>query len=272
MNAAAAKTFFGNGTTFNCILSNDGAGALTIQNSNTFLGITNGVSPTAFIFTAGTTQTMGSWTASGTSTSARVTITSTIAGTAANLVKTGGGVVSADYLSIKDSAATPALLTWYAGPLTNSVNVSGNSGWIFLAAPTGSYTITALNGSYALNGQSIGIYRNRSLTSAYGSYSLAGQSIGIYRDRSLTGAYGSYSLAGQSANIYRSRLLVSSYGVYAITGQSATLSRGFLLSPQNGLYSVTGQAIDITYTPAPPVTGAFQYLIEIRSFTERRRI
>jgi len=133
MNAAAAKTFFGNGSTFNCILSNDGAGALTIQNSNTFLGITNGVSPTAFIFTAGTTQTMGSWTVSGTAGNL-VTITSTAAGSAANLVKTGGGTVSADYLSIKDSAATPSTLTWYAG--ANSTNVSGNSGWIFTAPPS----------------------------------------------------------------------------------------------------------------------------------------
>lgn len=133
MNAAAAKTFFGNGTTFNCILSNDGAGALTIQNSNTFLGITNGVSPTAFIFTAGTTQTMGSWTVSGTAGNL-VTITSTAAGTAANLVKTGGGTVSSNYLSLKDSAATPSTLTWYAG--ANSTNVSGNSGWIFTNLPS----------------------------------------------------------------------------------------------------------------------------------------
>jgi hypothetical protein len=50
------------------------------------------------------------------------------------------------------------------------------------------------------------------------------------------------------------------------------LTRGFLLSPQNGLYSLTGQAVDIVYTPAPPVTGPTQYFIEIRSFTESRRI
>jgi hypothetical protein len=62
-------------------------------------------------------------------------------------------------------------------------------------------------------------------------------------------------------------------GSYALTGQNITITRGFLLSPQNGLYSLTGQAVDITYTPfTPPVTGPTQYFIEIRSFTESRRI
>jgi hypothetical protein len=129
MNAAAAKTFFGNGTTFNCILSNDGAGALTIQNSNTFLGLANGVSPTAFIFTAGTTQTITNWNISGTSSSNLVTITSTAAGTAATLSKSSG-TVSANYLSLKDSTATGGA-TWIA---YNSVNVSGNTNWSFLAS------------------------------------------------------------------------------------------------------------------------------------------
>jgi hypothetical protein len=128
LTSASIKTFAGGGSTYNCILSNDGAGALTVSGDNTFLGIANGVSPAAFIFTAGSTQTTGSWTVSGTSTSARVTITSTAAGTAANLVKTGGGTVSSNYLSLKDSAATPSTLTWYA---SSSIDVSGNSGWIF---------------------------------------------------------------------------------------------------------------------------------------------
>jgi hypothetical protein len=245
MTAATAKTFVGGGSTFNCTLSNDGAGALTISGANTFTTIANGVQPTSFVFPISTTQTVTNWNVSGTAGNL-VTITSGTAGTAATLSK-ASGTVSSNYLSLKDSTATGGA-AWYAG--ANSTNVSGNSGWIFSNAPTGSYTITALNGAYTLNGQSVGIYRGRSLTSAYGSYSLAGQSIGIYLGRSLTSGYGSY----------------------ALTGQSATLSRGFLLSPQNGLYSITGQAIDITYTPAPPVTGPTQYVIEIRSFTERRRI
>ena len=79
-------------------------------------------------------------------------------------------------------------------------------------------------------------------------------------------------LAGSPPVLSAAYTLDASYGSYALTGQSITITRGFLLSPQNGLYSLTGQAVDITYTPTPPVTGPTQYFIEIRSFTESRRI
>ena len=130
MTAATAKTFVGGGSTYNCTLSNDGAGALTISGSNTFTTIANGVQPTSFVFTSGTTQTLTNWNVSGTSGNL-VTITSTVAGTAATLSKSSG-TVSSNYLSLKDSAATGGA-TWYAG--ANSTNVSGNSGWIFSNAP-----------------------------------------------------------------------------------------------------------------------------------------
>jgi hypothetical protein len=80
-------------------------------------------------------------------------------------------------------------------------------------------------------------------------------------------------LAGSPPVLSVAYTLDASYGSYALTGQNITITRGFLLSPQNGLYSLTGQAVDITYTPfTPPVTGPTQYFIEIRSFTESRRI
>lgn len=80
-------------------------------------------------------------------------------------------------------------------------------------------------------------------------------------------------LAGSPPVLSAAYTLDASYGSYALTGQNITVTRGFLLSPQNGLYSLTGQAVDITYTPfTPPVTGPTQYFIEIRSFTQSRRI
>jgi len=91
----------------------------------------------------------------------------------------------------------------------------------------------------------------------------------------LDASYGSYALTGQSITftLTRAFLLFAQNGSYALTGQDIIITRGFLLSPQNGLYSLTGQAVNITYTPfTPPVTGPTQYFIEIRSFTESRRI
>ena len=130
MTGTTAKTFVGGGSTFNCTLSNDGAGALTISGSNTFTTIANGVQPTAFVFPISVTQTVTNWNVSGTAGNL-VTITSGTAGTAATLSK-ASGIVSSNYLSLKDSAATGGA-SWYAG--ANSTNVSGNSGWIFTAPP-----------------------------------------------------------------------------------------------------------------------------------------
>ena len=80
-------------------------------------------------------------------------------------------------------------------------------------------------------------------------------------------------LAGSPPVLLAAYTLDASNGSYALIGQSITITKGFLLSVQNGLYSLTGQAVDITYTPfTPPVTGPTQYFIEIRSFTESRRI
>jgi hypothetical protein len=131
MTAATAKTFVGGGSTYNCTLSNDGAGALTISGSNTFTTIANGVQPTAFTFTAATTQTVTDWNVSGTAGNL-VTVISSTAGVPALLSK-ASGTVSSNYLSLKDSTATGGA-TWYAG--ANSTDVSGNSGWIFSNAPS----------------------------------------------------------------------------------------------------------------------------------------
>ncbi len=57
----------------------------------------------------------------------RVLINSSTPGTAASLAK-ATDVVLCDYLSIQDSTAGGGA-AWYAGP--HSVNISGNSGWIF---------------------------------------------------------------------------------------------------------------------------------------------
>jgi len=147
--AATAKSFTGGGSTYNCTISNDGAGALTVggnntldtltttsgniitTGSNTINTITTAVRPVTFTFASSTTQTINNWNLSGISGSL-VTIISSVAGTAATLSKPNG-IVSADYLSLKDSAATGGA-SWYAG--THSTNVSGNSGWIFGAPST----------------------------------------------------------------------------------------------------------------------------------------
>ena len=97
-----AKTLLGGGFAYNNI-NQASAGALTISNNNTFNNITNTVRPTTVIFTQGTTNTFAGFNLNGTAGNL-VTIKSSLAGTRANLVKTGADV-SCDYLSIQDLAA-----------------------------------------------------------------------------------------------------------------------------------------------------------------------
>lgn len=130
MTSASAKTFVGGGSTFNCTLTNNGAGAMTITGSNTFTTLANGVQPTTFSFTAGTTTTLTNWNISGTAGNL-VTINSATAATH-TLSKTIG-TVSADYLNISYSIASGGA-AWYAG--ANSTDGGNNTGWIFSAAPS----------------------------------------------------------------------------------------------------------------------------------------
>jgi len=127
MTAATAKTFVGGSRTYNCTLSNDGAGTLTITGSNTFTTLANGVQPTTFSFTAGTTTTLTNWSISGTAGNL-VTIQSATA--ASHTLSKASGTVSADYLSISRSTATGGA-SWYAG--ANSTDGGNNSGWLFTA-------------------------------------------------------------------------------------------------------------------------------------------
>jgi hypothetical protein len=145
MTAATAKTFVGGGSTFNCTLSQDGAGALTITGSNTFGNIRNTTQPVTVSFTAATTTTfLNGFALSGTAGNL-VTINSATAAT--HTLSKASGTISGDYLSITNSIANSGAL-WYAG--THSTNVSGNTGWIFTAP---NYGLTALNGTYAVTGE-----------------------------------------------------------------------------------------------------------------------
>jgi len=129
MTGATAKTFVGNGSTFNCTLNQGGAGDLTITGSNTFSNITNTVQPASILFTAATTSTFTNFNLSGTSGNL-ITIGSVTA--ASHTLSKASGTVSSDFLSISRSTATGGA-SWYAG--ANSTNGGNNSGWIFTVPP-----------------------------------------------------------------------------------------------------------------------------------------
>lgn len=119
----------GNGMTWNTLNFSDASNARTLQ------------------FFAGHTFNFTTFNVQGTS-GKLMTVKSHSNGNTYTLSKSSG-IVSCDYLSIQDSTATGGA-TWYAG--ANSTSVSGNSGWIFEAAPagvTGNRVSEMLYGAYA---------------------------------------------------------------------------------------------------------------------------
>ena len=108
-----------------------GTSTLTITGTNTFSELASTKTVAHTIIFPNVTTTVGAWTISGSSGNL-VTLQRTGASGTWTIAKTGGGTVSADFLSISNGTATPAD-TWYAG--TNSTNGGNNTGWLFTAAP-----------------------------------------------------------------------------------------------------------------------------------------
>lgn len=134
MTSASAKTFAGGGKTWPT-LNQGGAGALTIQQSNTFANITNTVQPATITLTSGTTQTVTSFDVSGTAGNL-ITLNSSSAGSQATL-SDSSGANSVSYTSIKDINATGGA-TWNAFVTSGNVDDGNNTGWDFLVQ-TGRY-------------------------------------------------------------------------------------------------------------------------------------
>ena len=239
MTAATAKSFVGGGSTFNCTLSQDGAGALTITDANTFGNIRNTTQPVTISFTAATTTTfLNGFALSGTAGNL-VTINSATAATH-TLSKTTG-TISGDYLSITNSTATGGAL-WYAG--THSTDGGGNTGWIFTAP---NYGLTALNGTYAVTGKAATLTVNHLLTAANGTYAITGKAATLTVNRVLSATNGTYAVTGKAATLTVNHVLTAASGTYAVTGKTATLTVNRLLTAASGTYAVTGKAATITY-------------------------
>lgn len=133
--SASSKTFNG-GTTFTIApyyrisIPGGGTGAVIFGGAATFNTI-DIAAPKTVTFAATATINVTNFNAVG-NPGNLITINSQTPGSAAILSKSSG-IVACDYLSLQDSSATGGA-TWYAG--ANSTNISGNSGWIFSAAPS----------------------------------------------------------------------------------------------------------------------------------------
>ena len=127
MNSASAKSFIGGGKVWPT-LNQGGAGALTIELSNTFANITNTVQPATITLTAATTQTVSAFGVSGTSGNL-VTLNTSSAGVQATL-SDSGGVNSVSFVSIKDINGIGGAI-WDAPTTNGNIDAGNNTGWNF---------------------------------------------------------------------------------------------------------------------------------------------
>jgi hypothetical protein len=123
---ANAKTFAGAGKTFNNVSFPSGTGGVIITGSNTFNDITV-VAAGKLVVTAGTTQTVNTFTAVGSLGNA-ITLASATPGSPFTLTDANGGTNNCDWLNVTDSVGTPAK-TWYYGFHGTSDAYSKANGW-----------------------------------------------------------------------------------------------------------------------------------------------
>ncbi len=127
MTSGSSKTFAGGAKTWPT-LNQGGAGALTIQQSNTFANITNTVQPATVTLTAGTTQTVSAFSLAGTAGNL-ITLNTNSAGVQATL-SDSSGVVSVSFVSVKDINATGGAV-WNAYSSSGNIDAGNNTGWDF---------------------------------------------------------------------------------------------------------------------------------------------
>lgn len=128
MTSASSKTFAGGAKSWPT-LNQGGVGALTIQQNNTFVNITNTVQPATITLTAGTTQTVSAFGVSGTAGNL-ITLNSSSSGSQA-ILSDASGTNSVSFVSIKDINATGGA-AWEAFITNGNVNAGNNTGWDFL--------------------------------------------------------------------------------------------------------------------------------------------
>lgn len=134
--SASTRTFSGGGKTYGTLTYTiaGSTGQMTVTGANIFdiLNFSDATNARTLVLPASTTTTiLTTFNVNGTS-GKLMTINSSSAGTTATLSK-ANGLVSCDYLSLKDSTATGGA-NWYAG--ANSTQGTNVVGWTFTAPPT----------------------------------------------------------------------------------------------------------------------------------------
>lgn len=133
-NTASARVFSGGGLTYPDVAFTNATanGDLDFAGSNTLKSLSVTTPPQTIRFTAASTTTIEADNGFPSGTVGNLVTIGSITAANHNLVKSGGGTIDSEYLSISRSQATPSANppgTWFAG--RTSTNGGNNTGWIF---------------------------------------------------------------------------------------------------------------------------------------------
>jgi hypothetical protein len=242
------SAFFGGGLTYGEVDFNGAGTNNVVTGSNTIATLNASVVAKTIKFAAGTTQTIGKWGISGDATHT-ITITSDTTGTH-TLTKSGGGLISADYLNIQHSIATPTN-NWFAG--THSTNNQGTTtagnGWVF-SIP--GMVLDA--GSFSLTGQNTTMSHVRHLIASVGAFVLTGQSILKSLTKHLVADVQHYLLTGIDISMTHAKTLVTNVGSFVLSGINVGINTARNMVLNAGNFILTGENINILAINVPKLT------------------
>lgn len=244
-----ATAFSGGANTYNNITIATGAGngTVTFSGAFTFANMTvTGTTARSIVLPADTTLTMTGTSFLSGSTGAVITITTGTAGHLCTINKTGG-VVSVDYVSLKDSAVGGTAI-WVTGP--NSTNVSGNTGWLW-------YHVTPLTSACA-SGVCRGVAVVKSQASA------VARALRLTASRPGGFARGTRVTASQPSSVARGAGIVAadpseiSRGVAVVAQTPSAIARALAVTQQQASALVRGVTVHATQPSAVTRGGTVQ--------------
>lgn len=127
-----------------------------------------------------------------------------------------------------------AALVGATGP--RALAVANEAWW---APGAGSYTLTAVAGSFALTGNAAGLRAGRKVVAAPAALAFTGRAAGLRVARRLVSAAGAYVLTGNATGLARGKRLGADAGVFSLSGPAVGLRVARRLVGAAGAYALT---------------------------------
>lgn len=180
------------------------------------------------------------------------------------------GLVAAAMAS-STAMTLPQMLAWAQDPWAfwypQKLDLSA---MLKVASGGATYTLTAAQGTFVLNGIAATLNSARSLIAAKGTYAVNGiaaafnrgigmpaaqgafivSGIAANRGISMSAAKGSYVVNGIAAGLFRGRTVTAAQGSFTVNGIAASFPVALSIKPVTGVYTINGISVVLAYSPA----------------------